>query len=86
MAVEKYLGRQGYSYGEVTCSPARFSWEAVRCLGPRTEKPWLFLTGQDTLLPGVSTMVEAALMTLRAVLNVTVWDFVTGNDILDRLF
>ena len=83
-SVKKYLGRYS-SYG-LSCGPERFdNFETVRALAPATSKKNLFLTGQDILLPGVTTQFDSALLTLRAVLGVTIWDFLTGNDVLNQI-
>jgi len=83
-SAKKYLGRFA-SYG-LSCRRDRFcKYRHVRALRPNTSKKYLFLTGQDILLPGIVSALTTAMMTCRQVEGVSLWDTLTKNDIMDRI-
>ena len=83
-SAKKYLGRFA-SYG-LSCRRDRFcKYRHVRALRPDTSKKYLFLTGQDILLPGIVSALTTAMMTCRQVEGVSLWDTLMKNDIIDRI-
>jgi len=75
----------GCSYG-LECSSERFTnWEIVRELRPETRILGLFLTGQDILMMGICSALASAVITSRQVLGYSIWNAITGNDIIDEM-
>ena len=81
---EHFLG-QASSYGLSVGGPRFRDYDVVRALRPETEVPGLYLTGVDILLPGVCSALASAVLTVRQVLGVSLWDSFRGRDVLDRV-
>lgn len=77
--------KYGCSYG-LECSSERFTeWKNVRMLRPETEIMGLYLTGQDILMMGICSALASAVITSRQVLGYSIWNAITGNDIIDEM-
>jgi hypothetical protein len=54
-------------------------------LRPETRILGLFLTGQDILMMGICSALASAVITSRQVLGYSIWNAITGNDIIDEM-
>ncbi len=76
---------RGCSYG-LECSSERFTdWKLVRELRPETRILGLFLTGQDILMMGICSALASAVITSRQVLGYSIWNAISGSDIIDEM-